>query len=92
MEQFYQQLWQRKQPPLQALRQAQLFVLKHPEKVEQRARELHKLLLARGVSEEVLASRGIGTKAREVKFTPEAARRSLVAWWAPWVLSGVPTR
>jgi hypothetical protein len=77
---------------MQALREAQLFVLRHLEQVEKRARELHKLLLARGVSEEVLASRGIGKKAREVKVTPEAARRSPEAWWAPWVLSGLPAR
>jgi len=54
--------------------------------------ELRKLLLARGVSEEVLASGGIGKKAREAKVTPGATRRSPVAWWAPWVLSGAPAR
>src|SRR5262249_11051803 len=89
MERFYTQLWEKKRPPMQALRQAQLFVMKHPAQVEKRARELRTVLLARGVSEEALASRGIGKKAREVTFTPEAARRSPVAWWAPWVLSGV---
>jgi tetratricopeptide (TPR) repeat protein/CHAT domain-containing protein len=92
MEQFYTQLWEKKQPPMQALRQAQLFVWKYPEQVEKRARELHKRLLARGISEEALAARGIGKKAREVPLTGGTARSSPVAWWAPWVLSGVPAR
>jgi CHAT domain-containing protein/Tfp pilus assembly protein PilF len=92
MEHFYRHLWEKKFPPMQALRQAQLVVLKNPEQVEKRARELHKLLLARGVAEEALAARGIGKKAREVPLTRGAARRSPVGWWAPWVLSGVPAR
>jgi CHAT domain-containing protein len=93
MEQFYTQLWQNKQSPLVALRQAQLFVLKHPEQVRQRSRELRDVLVKRGVREEVLSARGLGKKAGMLpsdKTTEE--QRSPPAWWAPWVLSGTPAR
>jgi hypothetical protein len=63
MEEMYRQLWQKKLPAIAALRQAQLFVLKNPQRVVERARELHELLVKRGVSEEVLQSRGISKKA-----------------------------
>ena len=36
MEEFYTNLWQMKLPKLEALRQAQLTILHHPERVEQR--------------------------------------------------------
>jgi CHAT domain-containing protein len=93
MEQFYTNLWQKKLSALQALRQAQLFVLKHPDSVAKRAGELRELLVKRGISEEVLALRGIGKKAGMLPVSGTAKQtRSPVAWWAPWVLSGVPGR
>jgi CHAT domain-containing protein len=91
MDHFYQQLWGRKQTPGQALRQAQLFVLMHPERVRERTKELRKLLMKRGVTEEVLAARGVGKNAMALPAGAEK-KHSPVAWWAPWVLSGVPAR
>ncbi|HEV3262882.1 MAG TPA: CHAT domain-containing tetratricopeptide repeat protein [Gemmataceae bacterium] len=91
MEEFYANLWQKKMTKLEALRQAQLTVLRHPEKVGERAKELRGVLAKRGVSEEALAKRGIGKEAVEL---PESGRvraerkRSQPAWWAAFVLSG----
>jgi CHAT domain-containing protein len=91
MEEFYANLWQKKMTKLAALRQAQLTVLRHPEKVGERAKELRGILVKRGVSEEALAERGIGKEAVEL---PEGGRvraerkRSQPAWWAAFVLSG----
>jgi CHAT domain-containing protein len=93
MEQFYSRLWQKKLAPPEALRQAQLFVLNQPARVRQRARELHDSLAKRGFPEEALQARGLGKKA--VAMSPGGAKgpkRSPVAWWGPWVLSGVPAR
>jgi CHAT domain-containing protein len=84
MEQFYQQLWDKKQSPLQALRQAQLFVLKHPQSVRQRAAELRELLVKRGISEEALQMRGLGKNALALPAGSSKEKRSPVAWWAPW--------
>src|SRR5262249_10568265 len=58
MEEFYANLWRKQLPKLEALRQAQLAVLRHPERVEARNRALAAELRARGVSQELLASRG----------------------------------
>jgi CHAT domain-containing protein/tetratricopeptide (TPR) repeat protein len=94
MEHFYTQLWQKKQPPIEALPQAQLFVLHNPARVRQRAEELAKRLVKRGVARQTLASRGFGDIA-EVGKVPPAHRkgeRSPVAWWAAWVVSGSPRR
>jgi CHAT domain-containing protein len=68
-------------PKLEALRQAQLTVLRHPEKVEQRAKELQTLL-----------PRGPGKEAGELpdggRIAPGQPRRSPPAWWAAFILSG----
>jgi CHAT domain-containing protein len=81
MEEFYANLWEKKLPKLEALRQAQLTVLRHPEKVEQRAKELRALL-----------GRGPGKEAGELpddgRPAPGQARRSPPAWWAAFILSG----
>ena len=90
MEHFYSLLWEKKLSPMQALRQAQLFVLKHPARVQQRAKELHDLLVKRGRHEEALRRRGLGKKAGLLPAAGIPAKRSPVAWWAPWVLSGSP--
>jgi CHAT domain-containing protein len=90
MEQFYRQLWDNKQSPLQALRQAQLYVLKHPERVQERTKVLREMLVKRGISEEALISRGIGRKALILPPGTDKGKRSPVAWWAPWVVSGRP--
>jgi CHAT domain-containing protein len=76
MEEFYRQLWLNKQPPLQALRQAQLFVLNHPEKVKERQEELKKAGVRDFDDEAVVVGLGKGKE------------RTPVALWAPFVLSG----
>jgi CHAT domain-containing protein len=53
MEELYANLWQKKMPRLQALRQAQLTVLGDPQRVEARRRELRAELAARGIAAEV---------------------------------------
>ena len=82
MEEFYTNLWQRKMPKLEALRQAQLTVLRHPERVEERAKESSNELAQRGGGKEPgdLPSRG--------QVGPGQARRSPPAWWAAFILSG----
>jgi CHAT domain-containing protein len=92
MEEFYANLWQKKLPKLEALRQAQLTVLRHPEIVEKRSRELRDIFVKRGVSEDQLAQRGL---AKQAVALPEGGRiesgmprRSPPAWWAAFVLSG----
>jgi CHAT domain-containing protein/Tfp pilus assembly protein PilF len=89
MEQFYQNLWgERPLSRLEALRQAQLYVLKHPEAVRERARQLRTLIAraGRGSAEEL---RG---KGKEVELSeprpPGSGGLSHPAWWAPFVLSG----
>jgi CHAT domain-containing protein len=89
MEEFYAGLWERKLPRLEALRQAQLAVLREPARVRQRAEELRGLLARRGVAAELLR----GPKARAGDL-PDGGRvegaggRSPVSWWAAFVLSG----
>jgi CHAT domain-containing protein len=89
MDQFYRNLWADKPlSRLEALRQAQLYVLKHPEAVQQRARELREAIVkaGRGSAEEL---RG---KGKEVELSeprpPGSGALSHPAWWAAFVLSG----
>jgi CHAT domain-containing protein len=86
MEEFYRRLWGKEEvSQLEALRQAQLFVLRHPDRVVARARELRKRVgvgvVLRGVEKEALAL---------VEGTKGHGKRSPVAWWAAFVLSGRP--
>jgi CHAT domain-containing protein/tetratricopeptide (TPR) repeat protein len=90
MQEFYDQLWQKRKTPREALRQAQLAVLKDPGRVRRRAAELRARLVKRGVSDEVLQARGILPKAKEATGTGKQGPRSPVAWWAAFVLSGRP--
>jgi CHAT domain-containing protein len=83
MERFYSDLWAEKpMSRLEALRQAQLFVLKHPEAVRERARELRTLIAkaGRGTAEDL---RG---KGKEVELAGDKEKhkgeRSHPAWWA----------
>jgi CHAT domain-containing protein/Tfp pilus assembly protein PilF len=73
---FYHKLWQEKQPPLQALRQAQLFLYRHPELVG-------KLSAARGPKD--LSK--IVTLPPDPK-QPPGAGKAPVKLWAGFVLSG----
>jgi CHAT domain-containing protein len=84
MEQFYTHLWDRDKPmgKLEALRQAQLFVLRHPDKVRARAQELKAEAARRGILGDVATELPDGGKVEP------ALPRSPVAWWAAFVLSG----
>jgi CHAT domain-containing protein/tetratricopeptide (TPR) repeat protein len=77
MERFYHHLWGKRLSRLEALRQAQLDVLKSPDLVNERVRRLAGI---RG-----LRSAG---KAERLVIAGKAVRRSPVAWWAAWQLSG----
>ncbi len=76
MERFYLHLWEKKLSKLESLRQAQLDVLSHPEWVEERVKKL------RGMP----GLRGSGKSSEVVPGKKE--RRSLIAWWGAWQLSG----
>ncbi|MBY0232337.1 MAG: CHAT domain-containing protein [Gemmataceae bacterium] len=78
MRRFYDALESRKNPA-EALREAQVFVMRNPDKVEERA-----ALLSRGLKRGE-SLRGAGRKAEKL---PGGARRSPVEWWGAFVLSG----
>jgi tetratricopeptide (TPR) repeat protein/tRNA A-37 threonylcarbamoyl transferase component Bud32 len=89
MEELYANLWQKKMPRLQALRQAQLTVLRDPQRVEARRRELRAELSRRGIAEDVLDRRGLSQKAVKVEAdAPGRRTRSHPTWWAGFILSG----
>jgi CHAT domain-containing protein len=90
MEEFYTNLWEGKAPTkLEALRRAQLAVLRDPARVERRRQELRDALAKRGVAEAVLQTRGLGQKAGKPEVDAEGGSgRSHPAWWAAFVLSG----
>jgi CHAT domain-containing protein/tetratricopeptide (TPR) repeat protein len=69
---FYHQLWVEKRPPLEALRQAQLTLYHHPERIGPLAR-------ARGPDFD---------KAARPPTSPQAAGRAPARLWAGFVLSG----
>ncbi len=87
MEEFYARLWGKgKLSKLEALRQAQLFVLKHPEAVEKRAKALQAEYEKRG---EASLLRGVGKAAERLPAGGAKAERvSPPVWWAGFVLSG----
>jgi CHAT domain-containing protein len=93
MQEFYQQLWKHKKTPIEALRLAQLAVLKNPQRVQRQAKKLKPLLVKMGVKREELLARGFEDEAEVGKVPARpAAERSPVAWWAAWVVSGRPGR
>jgi CHAT domain-containing protein len=92
MEEFYTNLWQKKMERLEALRQAQLTVLRQPERVEARAKELAATLRKQGATAEMLRTRGIDDEAVAAVQTGNGTRRSPPGWWAAWLLSGDPGR
>ncbi|MGL4552143.1 MAG: CHAT domain-containing protein, partial [Gemmataceae bacterium] len=81
MGRFYHHLWKDGRTPLEALRQAQLDVLRRPELVEERVRGLKGEL----PGAEVALLRGVGKAAARL---PGGERRGPPAWWAGWQLSG----
>src|SRR5262249_52559214 len=83
MEQFYQRLWSgKKVTKLEALRQAQLYVLRNPAEVRKRIAQLRVVLVRRGVVEAELESRGLERKAVQLRPGTAPPQRSHPAWWA----------
>jgi CHAT domain-containing protein len=81
MEEFYTNLWQKKLPKLEALRQAQLTVLREPERVRKRHEELTELNQTRGK----LAV----TVTPDLSSEPASSSpRTPPVFWAAFVLSG----
>ena len=80
MEQFYANLWVKNMPKLEALRQAQLAVLNHPELVQNRRADLAK----RDIDDKPEKLPGGG----EVATPVGRGARSHPALWAAFVLSG----
>jgi CHAT domain-containing protein len=84
MEEFYTNLWQKKLSKLEALRQAQLTVLREPARVERRLDELVQEQRKRGEPAEASAVRALRERS---EVLPSGQRRSPTAWWAGFVLS-----
>jgi CHAT domain-containing protein/tetratricopeptide (TPR) repeat protein len=90
MDEFYRRLWGKGKPSrLEALRQAQLAILRDPDRVRKRTEALLADARRRGISEEAL--RGAGRLAMDLPDggkVEQAPKRSPEAWWAAFVLSG----
>ena len=91
MDEFYSRLWgKQKLSRIEALRQAQIAILKDPERVRKRSAAAVADAEKRGVSGEALR----GIKGRHATDLPDGGRkdkkpaRSPEAWWAAFVLSG----
>jgi CHAT domain-containing protein len=74
MELLHTNLWRRKLSPLEALRQAQLAILDHPERVARRRWKP--------------PDRSLGAGQGELPLAGRSRRRRPPAWWAGFVLSG----
>jgi CHAT domain-containing protein len=90
MDEFYRRLWGKQEVSrLEALRQAQLAILRDPGRVRKRTQALLADARKRGVPEEEV--RGPGRLALDLPDggkIEEAPKRSPEAWWAAFVLSG----
>jgi CHAT domain-containing protein len=78
MGEFYANLWQKKLSKLEALRQAQLTVLKHPERVTAQRERLGR----------ELTKRGLAAKSRPLPTVVAAPSRTAPVFWAAFVLNG----
>ena len=78
MDQFYANLWGKKLPVLDSLRQAQLAILRHPDWLTPREQE-PLLDDARGLVKKPVPLPG---------SSDDSQRRSPPLWWAGFVLSG----
>jgi CHAT domain-containing protein len=92
MEEFSKNLWQKKMTRLEALRQAQITVLRNLDLVEARQRQLLAELKKGGARGKRLALRGPAKHAELLpeggKRRPGGKRRSHPAYWGAFVLSG----
>jgi CHAT domain-containing protein len=90
MEEFYTNLWEKRLTRLEALRQAQLAVLRDPGRVEAREKQLRQELAKKS------PGAALRTGGKQKLLLPEGgrvdakARRSHPAYWAAFVLSGDP--
>jgi CHAT domain-containing protein len=82
MEEFYANLWSKKLPKLEALRQAQLAVLRDPGKVRERVKELEAEMEKAGLI------RAPDDVAQPLPEAGPGASRSHPALWAAFVLTG----
>lgn len=89
MEEFYRNLWQTKLSKREALRQAQLYIYRHPEQVDKRRQEILTALHKAGATKTELAQRGFEEEAQPLPTAPGTTRRSPAAWWAAFQLSGL---
>jgi CHAT domain-containing protein len=78
MEEYYRNLWEKKLSKLEALRQAQLRLLREPEELARRTREMSVQL----------AERGLEFGPPKGRREPVAGRRSPPAVWAAFILTG----
>jgi CHAT domain-containing protein len=92
MQEFYARLWAAKGalPPLKALQEAQLAILRDPQRVRKEGYALHAELAKRGFDDALLTERGILSKAVAARDVKPLPARGYVSWWAAWVISGVP--
>jgi CHAT domain-containing protein/Tfp pilus assembly protein PilF len=81
MAQFYHELWVNKKPPIEALREAQLTIYRHPERIAALAGERGRPALAAAAR---LGSAATAKPDEKPKTTPTRL-------WAAFVLSGVGT-
>ena len=93
MEEFYKRLWDKEKPlsPIEALREAQLTILRNPDLVLKRHEAMVAELKKQGFSEKEIASRGFKS---DLVALPEGGKvgvlkRSPTQWWAAFALSGV---
>src|SRR5262249_14252248 len=90
MDEFYSRLWGKQKPSrLEALRQAQLAILRDPGRVRRRTQALLAEARKRGVPEEAL--RGPGRWPRHLPDggkTGQPPGRSRGGWWAAFALPG----
>jgi CHAT domain-containing protein len=88
MEEFYTNLWQKRMTRLEALRQAQLTVLRDPGRVEARDKELRQELAKRDPGATLRGGSKKPVPLPEGGRIEGKSRRSHPAYWAAFVLSG----
>jgi tetratricopeptide (TPR) repeat protein len=86
MEEFYTNLWIKKMSKHEALRQAQITILNHPERINERRVLLNEELTLRGLSGQIKPLPSGGKRSA----TATEPQRSHPANWAAFVLSGSP--
>jgi CHAT domain-containing protein len=86
MAKFYHELWAKGRPPVEALREAQLFVYLLPDLVEELAGDDRGPPQVHEARRRAILERGV--QAPRAKGEPAGARRAPMKLWAAFVLSG----